>query len=57
MYPYTVHPVPLQNIYEYIEDLYVLEEILTPKDDLIIIMKDAPNETLQKLLKDIWEND
>ena len=46
-----------QNIYEYIEDLYTLEEILTPNDDLIIIMKDAPNDTLHKLLKDIWEHD
>ncbi len=45
------------NIYEYMEDLFTLEEILTPKDDFIIIMKDAPNDTLIKLMQDIWEQD
>ena len=45
------------NIYEMIEDLFTLEEILTPKDDLIIIMKDNPNSTILKLLEDIWEHD
>ena len=45
------------NVYEFIEDLFTLEEILTPSDDLIIIMKDAPNDTLIKLMQDIWEQD
>lgn len=45
------------NIYEYIDDLYNLEEILTKKDDLIIIIKDEPNEPLIKILKNIWEQD
>jgi len=46
-----------QNIYEYIDDLFNLEEILTKKDDLIIIMKDEPNETLLKVLQNIWAQD
>ena len=45
------------NIYEYIDDLYNLENILNHNDDLIIIIKDEPNETLIRFLKDIWEQD
>lgn len=45
------------NIYEYIDDLYNLEEVLTNTDDLIIIMKDGPNETILKTLRNIWEQD
>lgn len=45
------------NIFEYIEDLYTLEEILQKKDDLIVIMKDEPNDTIKKTLTDIWEKD
>jgi DNA-directed RNA polymerase subunit H (RpoH/RPB5) len=45
------------NIYELIEDLYTLDVVLTPKDDLMIIMKDKPNETLLKLLNDVWQQE
>ena len=45
------------NIYEYIDDLFNLEEVLTKTDDLIIIMKDEPNETTEKTLSNIWEQD
>jgi DNA-directed RNA polymerase subunit H (RpoH/RPB5) len=45
------------NIYEYIEDLFTLEEVLTKKDDLIVIMKDEPNDTVRKTLTDIWEKE
>jgi DNA-directed RNA polymerase subunit H (RpoH/RPB5) len=45
------------NIYEYIEDLFTLEEVLQKKDDLIVIMKDEPNDTIRKTLTDIWEKD
>ena len=45
------------NINEYIEDLFNLENILTKDDDLIIIIKDEPNETLTKFITDIWEQD
>jgi DNA-directed RNA polymerase subunit H (RpoH/RPB5) len=45
------------HIYDYIEDLFTLEEVLTKKDDLIVIMKDEPNDTIKKTLTDIWEKD
>ena len=46
-----------QNIYEIIEDLFYLENILEKKDDLIIVIKDEPNDTLIQTLKDIWMNE
>lgn len=45
------------HIYDYIEDLFTLEDVLTKKDDLIVIMKDEPNDTIKKTLTDIWEKD
>jgi len=45
------------SIYEYIEDLFTLEEILVKTDDLIIIINDEPNDTIEKTLKHIWEQD
>ena len=45
------------NIYEFIEDLFQTEEILTPKDELIIIVKDEPNEPISKTIKQIWKQD
>ena len=34
-----------------------MEKILTTKDDIIIITKEEPNETLIRYLVDIWENE
>ena len=45
------------NLYEYIEDLFTIDEVLQKKDDLIVIMKDEPNDTIRKTLTDIWEKD
>ena len=45
------------NIYDYIEDLFNIENVLTKNDDLIIINKDEPNETLLNTIKDIWLRD
>ena len=45
------------NIYEYIEDLFNLEGVLKKSDDLIIIIKDEPNDSLIKILKNIWERE
>lgn len=42
------------NIYDIVEDLFHIENMLTKNDDLIIINKDEPNETLQNTIKDIW---
>lgn len=45
------------NVYSIIEDLFYLENILTKKDDLMIIVKDEPNDTLVQTIKDIWMQD
>ena len=45
------------NLYEYIEDLFTLEEVLNKQDDLVVIMKDEPNDTIRKTLMNIWEQD
>tara|TARA_Y100000992_G_scaffold275207_1_gene218613 strand:- start:265 stop:888 length:624 start_codon:yes stop_codon:yes gene_type:complete len=39
---------------KYIEDLYELETILTPKDTLIIISQDEPNDTIINHIKHIY---
>tara|TARA_Y100001970_G_scaffold21860_2_gene25099 strand:+ start:511 stop:1152 length:642 start_codon:yes stop_codon:yes gene_type:complete len=46
-----------QNIYNMVEDLFHIENILSKKDDFIIITKDKPNDTLIQTVKDIWESD
>lgn len=46
-----------QNIYDYIEDLFNIEQILSKQDDLIIIVRDEPNETIIKTLQQIWASD
>lgn len=43
-----------QNIYDLVNDLYNLEEILTKRDDLIIIINDEPNDTIKQTVKDIY---
>ena len=45
------------QIYEYVEDLFYNEEILDKQDDLIIVVKENPNDTLIKLMIDLWNND
>lgn len=47
----------INNIQEYIEDLYNLENVLTESDNLIIVMKEEPNDSLIKAVKNIWEQD
>ena len=43
-----------QVIYDLANDLHNLEEILTKRDDLIIIMNDEPNDTIKQTVKDIY---
>jgi len=45
------------NIYDYIDDLFDLEEILKGGDELIIITKDKVNDSLQSLVEQIYLND
>ena len=44
-------------IYDYIEDLYNIEEILTPTDELIIIIKDKISDNLRKLIESLYTKD
>ena len=43
------------NIYDYVDDLHALEEILTKNDDLIVIIKDEPNDTIRNTLINLGE--
>ena len=45
------------NIYDYVDDLHALEEILTKNDDLIVIIKDEPNDTIRNTLINLYEQD
>ena len=45
--------VKASHIYDYIEDLFEIENTLGNDDELIIITKDALNDTLKNLLKQI----
>lgn len=53
----TVKVLRPNNIYDIVEDLFNIENVLTKNDDIIIINKDEPNETLQTTVKNIWLND
>ena len=46
--------IRLNNIQECIDDLFNIENVLTKNDDLIIIIKDEPNETIEKIIKNYW---
>jgi len=39
------------HVQDYIEDLYQIEEILSPTDNLVIVTKDEPNIALKNLLR------
>jgi len=46
------------NIYQYVEDIFTMERLLKEEtDDLIIIVGEEMNETTEKTLNHIWEQD
>jgi DNA-directed RNA polymerase I, II, and III subunit RPABC1 len=45
------------NIYDIIEDLINIEQILSANDEIIIIIKDEPNDSIHKLQKVIYSHD
>ena len=49
--------LPRQNINDYIDDLYNLEQVLSKGDTLIIVIKQQPNDPLLNILRQIWEQD
>lgn len=54
---YTDKAIRENNLYDIIEQLTDTENILSSKDDIIIVTKDKPNKTIQKALKKIYYND
>jgi DNA-directed RNA polymerase subunit H (RpoH/RPB5) len=46
-----------QNLDEIIEDLFVIENVMTKSDTLVIIMEEEPNETLLTKLKYLYDHD
>jgi len=46
-----------QDLDEIIEDLYLIEDILTKDDTLMIITEDEPNDTIVSKMKYLYEHD
>ena len=46
-----------QNVNDYIEDFYNIENILDKDDEFMIIIKNKPNDSLKNLLKTIYNNE
>lgn len=46
-----------KNVYQFIDDLMNIEEVLQKTDDLVIVMKDEPTDSLTKVLQNIWKQD
>ena len=45
------------NIYDYVDDLFTIDNVLKLEDTLIIIMKDEPNDSIKKILKQLFMKD
>ena len=45
------------NLQEIIDDLFTVEEVLTKKDTLLVVVRDEVNETLINTVKHIWESE
>jgi DNA-directed RNA polymerase subunit H len=46
-----------ENINDYIDDLYNLEQVLNKGDTLMILIKQEPHEPLLNILNQIWEQE
>lgn len=53
----TVKQIRPQNLDDIIEDLYVMDNVLTKEDDLIIIIEDEPNDTIVNKMRYIFDHD
>ena len=45
------------HIYDYVDDLFDIEDVLTSNDDLIIISKDKTNQTIKDLIEQLFIKD
>tara|TARA_B000000557_G_C20730053_1_gene423901 strand:- start:326 stop:970 length:645 start_codon:yes stop_codon:yes gene_type:complete len=46
-----------QQVWEYIDELFNVTDTLSPGDDLIIVVKDKPNDGQVKLMSQIWNQE
>jgi hypothetical protein len=56
-YYLTTKQIRPANLDDVIEDLYSIENILTKKDNLIIIIEDEPNDTIITKLNYLYQHD
>lgn len=56
-YYLTAKQIRPQNLDEIIEDLYVIDNVLTKEDTLIIITEDEPNDTIVTKMKYLFDHD
>ena len=54
---YTEKKIRPVNVYDFVEELYNTENILSTDDDLIIVVKDKPNDSLIKALNSLYKTD
>jgi DNA-directed RNA polymerase subunit H (RpoH/RPB5) len=56
-YYLTAKQIRPQNLDDIIEDLFVIENVLTKEDTLVIITEDEPNDTITTKLKYLYDHD
>jgi len=56
-YYLTAKQIRPQNLDDIIEDLFIIENILTKEDTLIIITEDEPNDTITTKMKYLYDHD
>ena len=56
-YYLTAKQIKPSNLDEIIEDLFVIENVLTKNDTLIIITEDEPNDTITTKMKYLFDHD
>ena len=45
------------HVYDYVDDLFDIEDVLSNDDDLIIVSKDKMNATMKNLLEELYIKD
>jgi DNA-directed RNA polymerase subunit H (RpoH/RPB5) len=56
-YYLTAKQIRPQNLDDIIEDLFIIENVLTKDDTLVIITEDEPNDTITTKLKYLYDHD
>jgi len=53
----TTKQIKPQTLDDIIEDLYTIEDVLAPKDTLIVVIDDEPNDTILTKIKYLYEHE